>query len=58
MAEAMMENNSLRVLDLSINSLGGCEDATEIWCRVIRRNNLKILLHWDLSYNKFTVKEC
>lgn len=56
--EAMMENNNLKVLDLSYNGIGeNSKEGCEIWAKVFKRKpDVLALLHLDFSYNSFTVE--
>lgn len=57
----LQENSSLKVLDLSWNSLGVgsgsrmSQNSTEALCDMLRMN--KTIIHMDLSNNNFSIKE-
>jgi Ran GTPase-activating protein (RanGAP) involved in mRNA processing and transport len=52
-----LENDTLKVLDLSWNNLGGChESQISSLYECLRKN--KELVHLDLSCNSFTNTEC
>lgn len=54
--EAMLENNNLKVLDISYNGIGteNCMEGCQIWSQVFNRTEKLALLHLDFSYNQFT----
>ena len=56
-AEGILTNQNLKVLDLSWNSLGNSEKCLRAFSKVFVKERLQII-HWDISFNKFTFNEC
>lgn len=54
----MLENENLKVLDLSYNGIGGSQNMenAKIWAKVFERSENMRLLHVDFSYNKFNMQ--
>ena len=42
---------------MSYNKLGGNENSIKEWVKVFERDDKMDLIHLDLSYNSFTLKE-
>ena len=57
-AEAISYHRSLRVLDLSWNSLGSCTNRTVITALANSFANNKVLYHLDLSHNRLDEADC